>query len=283
VLAVLVALHLAAFWLYSLRETQTHHLQQYLGARELWREGKLDAAAREYRSFLAAYPSATRPFKLRKNYPSEPMGWFSLGRIEGERGDVDAALAAYREAMKRQPGLGRREYRDLLLESGRPAALAEFAGRELAADPASAVAWWDAGAARLALGDPAGAAEAYRSALLYLPDLLERLHVPHPPGALTGEEADLLNLLSVAHLLAGERDAAEANCNAIAHRAPPGAALDRLCRAYLLGLAGDRDGAAWQLSGVQAPGPEHEALVQSLRARLGLPAPPRASTAEDGA
>lgn len=273
-LAALIVLHLGAFWLYALRELQSDHLQLFLGARERWREGKLDEAARDYRTFVDRYADATSPFVLRRNYPTEASAWFALGRIESDRGRVDAALDAYGHAMRLEPGRGRREYRDLLLEAGRARDLAAFAERELARDRRSAIAWWDLGAARLALGDPAGATAAYREALEHLPTLLARLGV-RPGGELSGEEADLINLLSVAHLEAGERDAAQANCDALANRQPRGATLDRLCRAYLLGDRGDVAGAAEQLRGYQPSAPEHEALVRRLRERLGLPEPER--------
>jgi tetratricopeptide (TPR) repeat protein len=273
-LASLIVLHLGAFWLYALRERQSDHLQLFLGGRERFREGRLDEAARDYRAFVDRYADATSPFLLRRNYPAEASGWFALGRIETERGRVDDALVAYGRAMSLEPGRGRREYRDLLLETGRAAELAAFAERELAADAGSAVAWRDLGAARLALGEPAAATGAYRQALEHLPALLARLGV-QPGQALTGEEADLVNLLSVAHLEAGERDAAQANCDALAQRQPRGAALDRLCRAYLLGAAGDAAGAAEQLRGFQPSAPEHDALVRRLRERLGLPEPER--------
>lgn len=273
-LAALVVLHLGAFWLYALHKLQSDHLQLFLGGRERWSEGKLDEAARDYRAFVDRYADATRPFLLRRNYPSEASAWFALGRLEAERGRVDEALDAWLRAMRLEPGRGRREYRDLLLETGRAAELAAFAERELAADRSSAVAWWDLGAARLALGDPAGAAVAYRQAIEHLPTLLARLGV-RPGGELTVEEADLINLLAVAQLEADERDAAQANCDALASRQPRGATLDRLCRAYLLGAAGDADGAAERLRSYQPPAPEHEALVHRLRERLGLPEPER--------
>jgi tetratricopeptide (TPR) repeat protein len=280
VFAILVALHIGAFYLYALRDVQSRHLQLFVGARERWREAKLDEAARDYRAFVDQYASATRPFLLRRNYPTEASGWFALGRVESERGRVDAALDAYTHAMALDRGRGRREYRDLLLESGRPKELAAFAEREIARDRASAVAWWDLGAARLELGDPNGAAAAYRTALEYLPDLLSQLS-GRASGELTGEEADLVNLIAVANLEAGDRDAAQANCDGLGRRQPLGASLDRLCRAYLLGAAGDRDGAAAQLRGYQPSAPEHEALVRRLRARLGLPEPQRGQPYEE--
>lgn len=273
-------MHIFAFWLYALREEQTRHLQLFLGARERWREAKLDDAARDYRAFVEQYSTATRPFVLRRDYPSEASAWFALGRVESERGRVQPALDAFRAAMALEPGRGRREYRDLLLETGRAAELAAFAEREVARDPASAVAWWDLGAARLALDDPRGATEAYRAALDHLPALLAQL-TGRSDGALSGEEADLRNLLSVAHLEAGERDAAQAECDGLVSRQPTGAAMDRLCRAFLAGADGDRERAAVQLRGFQSSAPEHEALVRRLRERLRLPEPERGKPYEE--
>lgn len=273
-LAVLIAVHLAAFWLYALREVQSDHLQLFLGARERWREGKLDEAARDYRRYAEGYAAATRPFLLRRNFPSEASAWFSLGRIEAERGRVDSALDAFRRSMALERGRGRREYRDLLLESGRGAELERFVRAELARDPASAVAYWDLGAALLATGRPAEAADAYAHALERLPALLARHGAAPRPGELTAEEADLLNLQAVAQSEAGERATAAATCDSLALRQPKGAHLDRLCRAYVLAATGDRDAVAAQLRAYQPLGPEHLALVAQLRQRLGIEPPP---------
>lgn len=272
VLVALIALHVGALWLYVVRTAQTQHLDLYLSAREQWREGHLDAAADGFRRFATGYGAATRPFLLRSNFPSEASAWFALGRIETERGNVDAALAALRRSLALAGGRGRREYRDLLLRSGRAEELTAFATAELARDPDSAIAWWDLGAVRLGGGDARGAALAYQQALARLPAFLARLGVA-PGRGLTGEEADLENLLSVAWLEAGDSTRAAETCNDVAVRAPPAASLDRLCRAYLYAALGNRDGAAEQLRRYQPVGPEHEALVERLRSRLGIPAP----------
>lgn len=274
ILAVLVAVHVAAFYLYALRELQSDHLQLFMGARERWREGKLEEAARDYRRFAEGYPVATRPFLLRRNFPSEASAWFSLGRIEAERGRVDSALDAFRRSMALERGRGRREYRDLLLESARGAELERFVRSELERDPESAVAYWDLGAALLALNRPAEAADAYGRALARLPGLLARHGTAPRPGVLTGEEVDLLNLLAVAQLEAGDRATGAATCDSLALRQPRGAHLDRLCRAYLLAEGGDRDAVAEQLRAYQPLGPEHAALVTRLRDRLGIEPPP---------
>lgn len=274
IFAVLVAVHVAAFWLYALREVQSDHLQLFLGARERWREGKLDEAARDYRRYAEGYRSATRPFLLRRNFPSEASAWFSLGRIEAERGRVDSALDAFRRSMALERGRGRREFRDLLLESGRGAELERFVRGELEREPESAIAYWDLGAALLATNRPAEAATAYGRALARLPALLARHGNAPRAGELTGEEADLLNLLAVAQIEAGDRATSAATCDSLALRQPQGVHLDRLCRAYLLAAAGDRDAVAEQLRTYQPLGPEHAALVARLRDRLGIEPPP---------
>ena len=273
VLGVLIAAHLAAFAGYSLLQRQARHLQLYLDAREQWRAGKLELAAREYREFVAGYAAASAPFVLHQGFPTAASGWFALGRVAAERGETAAALAAWRESMRLEPGLGRHEYRDLLLETGHGAELADFSAAELAREPGSPVAAWDLGAARLATGQPAAAAAAYGHALAVLPAWLAQ-HDPAWRGTLSGTEADLTNLLSVARLAAGDRAGAAAACASVAARQGPGLALDRLCRAFLLAAQGDGDGSRAALSGYRPPAPEHAALVEGLRARLGLPPEP---------
>jgi tetratricopeptide (TPR) repeat protein len=266
-LALLALVHLAAFGLYTQRDRQSQLLALYLDARDQWKAGHLELAAREYRDFLAARDRAAWPFVLLRAFPDAASGWFALGRVEAERGRVDAALAAFERAMALEPDRGRREYRDLLLDSGRGAALAAVARRELAADPASAPAAKDLGAALLATGDAAGAARAYAAALGSLPAFLAR-HDPAFRGGLSAQEADLLNLLSVAVRLAGDRERADALCDGLTRRQPHAAHLDRLCRAYLLADRGDTQGARGELAGYQPPAPEHEALAAALAARL---------------
>jgi tetratricopeptide (TPR) repeat protein len=267
VLGALIVVHLGAFFLYTRRERQSQLLTQYLDARDLWKAGHLDAAAREYQDFLAARDAAAWPLVLVRNFPDAASGWFVLGRVETERGQTDAALGAFERAMALDPGRGRREYRDLLLDSGRGAALAEFARRELARDPASALAAKDLGAALLATRDPGAAVAAYERALTLLPAFLARRD-PAAVGGLSAQEADLLNLLSVAARLAGDRHRADQVCDGLARRAPRGTHLDRLCRAYGRADGGDLAGAREDLAGYQPPAPEHEALAAALAARL---------------
>ena len=247
VLGVLVVVHLAAFVLYTRRERQSELLTEYLDARDQWKAGHLDVAAHEYTQFLAGRNAAAWPIVLVRNFPDAASGWFVLGRVESERGRTDAALAAFERAMAIDPTRGRREYRDLLLVSGRGAALAGFARRELDRDPTSALAAKDLGAALLATGDPRAAVAAYERALALLPAYLARRD-PAAAVGLSAAEADLLNLLSVA---------------------ARGTHLDRLCRAYARADHLDPDGARAELAGYQPPAPEHEALAAALAARLG--------------
>ena len=267
-LAVLLVIHLCAFGLYWARDRQSRLLGLYLDARDQWREGHLDTAAAEYTAFLAERPSAAWPVVLFRNFPSAASGWFVLGRVEAERGRVDAALTAFSRAMQLEPGRGRREYRDLLLLSGRPAALAAFARLELARDPSSVPAARDLGAALLALGQPAEAAQAYEQALAGLPALLARID-PASPGGLSSEEADLRSLLSVAARRAGDRARADVQCAEIGRRQATAARLDRLCLAFARADAGDAAGSRAALAGYLPPAPEHEALVRELLERLG--------------
>jgi len=268
VLAGLVVLHLAAFAAYEVRTRQLRHQQLFLDARDQWRAGNLPLAADGYREFVRDYRRITWPVVLSRGFPSEASGWFALGRIEAERGDVDPALAAFEESMRLEPGLGRREYRDLLLESGRAAQLALFARRELAQDAHSLAASFDLGAALLATGRPEEAAREYEHGLTLVPGFLAT-HDPTWRGAVSMQEAQLLNLASVAHLVAGDRAGAAIACDALGARTPPGIRLDQLCRAFLSEAAGEQAASLAALQGYTPPAPEQEALVASLKARLG--------------
>jgi len=268
VLAGLVLVHLAAFAAYELRAGQLRHQQLFLDARDQWRAGNLPVAADGYRQFVRDYRRITWPVILSRGFPSEASGWFALGRIEAERCEVDAALAAFEEAMRLAPGLGRREYRDLLLESGRAAQLAAFARRERAQDAHSLAASFDLGAALLATGRAEEAAREYEHGLTLVPEFLATRD-PAWRGAVSVPEAELLNLASVAHLAAGDRARAAAACDGLTARTPPGVRLDQLCRAFLSEAAGERAASLAALRGYIPPAPEQEALVASLKARLG--------------
>ena len=261
-------MHLVALWIYVIHERQSQYLALVLDAREQWRDGHLDAAADRYRRYVTDYPDFSWPVVLFHNYPTRSRAWYALGRVEESRGSVEAALAAYAEAMREEPGLGQHEFRNLLLEQGRHAQLRASATARLALDSEDLAAWRDLGAAELAAGRAPAAAEAYAHALDQLPLWLAR-HTHEVAGkGLTIEEAGLRELLSVAELTAGQADRAQRECDEIRARERPQDHREQLCRAYLAAAAGDAAGARAALKGYLPPAPEHERLVRALQARL---------------
>ena len=264
-IGVLVVSHLVAMWLYTVYERQSQYLALALDAREQWGNGHIDVAADQYRRFATDYPSVSRPLILVRSFPSRARAWYSLGRVEQQRGNTDAALAAYTEAMHAEAGLGQREYRNLLLEQGRYDDLESSADSRLAASADDIAAWWDLGAAELALGDAQAARRAYEGALAHLPNWLDQHTRAGSGHGLSPEEADLRGLLSVAALLSGDIAAAEASCDNIERRQRPENHYQRLCRAYLLDHAGDHAGARALIEAYQPPAPEHERLAARLR------------------
>ena len=268
VLTALVLVHVVALFFYDRYTLQLAHRQLALEARDQWRDGHLDAAAALYARFVNGYAKARWPLVLTTQLPSEASGWFALGRVEAERHRVDAALADFLRAMQLEPGLGRREYRDLLFESGRAPQLEAYARRTLAAEPESLPAVFDLGAALYAEGRPAEAALAYERGLSYVANYLAATD-PGFSGRVSIPEAELLNLASVAHLAAGDRVRAQAACDGLTLRMPPTTHLDRLCRAYLAADAGDLAASRTALAGFNPNSAEQEALVAALNARLG--------------
>lgn len=268
ILAALIGAHVVALWLYAVRERQADYLGRVLDAREQWSQGNLALAADLYRGYATDYPEFAWPVVLFRNYPTRPRAWYSLGRIEADRGNVDAALAAFRSSMAGEPGLGQREYRNLLLEQGRYRELVEDAHRRLAADPDDLSGWWDEGAAQLGLGDARAASLAYAEALAHLPRWLERHTRAGAGGGLTVEEAELAGLLSVAALEAGNAPLAAARCSDLARRERRDEHYDQLCAAYLAAGAGDSARARALLGGYRPPAPEHARLAEQLARRL---------------
>lgn len=269
VLGGLVFVHLAGYVIYEVYNRQINERQLALDARDEWSAGHLEVAATEYRQFIADYASATRPFVMVKGLQNEASGWFALGRVEADRHRTDAALAAFAEAMRREPGLGRREYRDLLFESGRYAELEAYARRTLEASPHSLAAIFDLGAALYAQGRSASAALAYERGLSYVEEYLKTTD-PGFHGRVSVPEAELLNLASVAHLAAGDHERAAAACDGLAARLAPSMHLDRLCRAFLEADAGHVEASREILKSYSPTRPEQEAMVVALTARLGL-------------
>lgn len=266
ILALLVGLHLLALAAYEIQDRQHALTTAFLAARDDWRDGRLDAAAAAYAAFLTARPGIAWPLVLVAQFPSAADGWYLLGRVESDRHRTAAALAAYDHSVA-LGGRGRRERRDLLLLSAHADVLLQQAEQATARDPADPQNAKDRGAALLALGLPARAAEAYRDALRLLPAWRRRTDRA-AQGGLSGEEADLLNLLAAAELRAGDIDRAQAHCTEVERRQSRRTPLDRLCRALLLAQAGENAAARALLVGYLPPAPEHEQLVRDL-----LPSP----------
>jgi tetratricopeptide (TPR) repeat protein len=268
ILGALIAVHLVALWLYAVQVRQSRYLARVLDARTQWSDGHLDTAAELYRSFATDYPTFSFPTLLFRNYPSRARAWYALGRVQTERGQIDAALAAYGESMREEHGLGQREYRNLLLEHGRYAQLAEVAHARLADDRADLSGWWDLAAADLGLDDANGATEAYREALAQLPRWQARHARASAGTGLSVEEGDLRGLLAVAALKAGERDTALANCSELGAREHRDEHYDQLCRGYLALADGDAALAARIVKGYQPPAWEHQRLLDQLNEAL---------------
>ncbi len=272
IVVALVTVHVLALAVFLLRTVQAGYLARVLDAREQWRAGNLTGAAALYQNFAEDYPWFSRPLLLFEDYPSRARAWYALGRIEAERGNRDAALHAYREAMHAEAGLGQREYRNLLLEAGMAGVLADDARQRLASHADDLAAWWDLGASELALGHADAAVHAYAAALDHLPAWLSAHTRASSRGSLTAEEGDLRGLLSVALLKAGAVDRSRAECDWLSRRQRADEHFDQLCSAYLLAAAGDSKGAQRRLQGYTPSGPEHRALAAALAGDSGAAA-----------
>jgi tetratricopeptide (TPR) repeat protein len=265
VLAALIVVHLIGFYLYTVHQRQVAYLSMYLDAREQWRSGRLDEAALEYRKFAEDYREVAAPLITVRSFPAPANAWFALGRIEAEQGHVDAALEHFARAMQSDPTLGRQETRELLLEQHRSAQLAALARAELARNPKSLDAWRDLAAAALDGDDPAAAAKAYRQALTALGP------APAAGALISPEAADLMDLMSVAWLKAGDQGAASAACDELAAHEAPQERQARLCAAYLAAARGDDDAARELIKHYLPARLEQDRLSDALRERLGLP------------
>jgi tetratricopeptide (TPR) repeat protein len=265
ILAGLIVAHALALIAYWQQNRQQVAVVRFLDARTSWRDGRLDDAAYAYRQLLNERAALAFPVVLVQHFPTAADLAYLLGRVESDRHATDAALSAYAEAIA-QGGRGAREYRNLLLESGRPADLLRWSVAASERDPGAPQSYKDRGAALLALGRPAEAQEAYRAALQRLPAWRQRVDPGAPPG-LSGEEADLWNLYSAAALRAGDTDTADRACATVSARQSATVHLDRLCRALLAAAAGHRTEAQRLLEGYLPPAPEHEALTDGLSVR----------------
>jgi tetratricopeptide (TPR) repeat protein len=268
---VLLLIHGVGYWLYGVHKRQVAGLHLYTEGREFWRAGDLDRAAQRFRTFAENRAAIAAPVPLNKEFPSAATAWFMLATVESARGHQPAALEAYERAHALDPTRGRREIRDLLLEAGRYAEVEQRARRDLRRDSGDAAAYWDLAAARLGQQDYAAAARIYDDAQRVLPQWLRQnalLPAEQRPDELTPQEADTLNLASVAWLRAGDPGKAHARCDEVSRRQLSRDPRDQLCRAALAEQAGDLAAARAALRSFVPAAPEHDWLEADLRIRL---------------
>ncbi len=262
VLVGLIAAHLVAVYAYYTQARQQALLVTFLEAREQWKDGHLDEAAATYSHFLAARPTVAWPIVLIRHYPNAADAWYLLGRVESDRHETDAALAAYAQSMA-SGGRGARETRELLLTSGRLSELLNWATKQLEGETVSPQPLKDRAAALFELGRPQDALQDYRAAIARLPNWRRQVD-PAAPAGLSGEEADLWNLYAAAALAAGDRPTAVAACAGLTARQAKTAQLDRLCRALIAQHDGQAGIAKSILKGYLPPAAEHEWLIRDL-------------------
>jgi tetratricopeptide (TPR) repeat protein len=264
-LAILIALffvHVAAVGLYTAQAHQQALVVQFLEARDAWKAGHLDEAAARYREVLVTRDRIAWPFVLVAHYPNAADASYLLGRVETDRGQVDAALTAFAASL-RLGGRGARETRELLLTHRRLRELKDWATSEIQRSPSAPQPYKDRAAASLELGDAPGALADYSAAIDRLP-AWRRQRDPAAPMGMSAEEADLLNLTAAAWLAAGDRAAAARACQSVSARQGPRAQLDRLCKALLAQHDGRLDEARKLLGGYLPPAAEHEWLTREL-------------------
>lgn len=102
-----------------------------------------------------------------------PAGYFEQGMAAMRRGDVGAAEALFKRALKKAPRDGRALLMlgNLAVGRGDPRAALDFLRKATAVDPANAAAWVNLGSTQRHLGRPDEAATCYRRALALVPGL----------------------------------------------------------------------------------------------------------------
>ncbi len=271
----LLLAHALALCAYGLYERQARYLAQVLDARQQWKDGHLEAAAALYQRYATDYPRVTWPVILFKDYPSRARAWYSLGRIQAQQNHTEEALRAFNQSMAAEPGLGQRDYRNLLLELHRYADLKRSAQIRLQQSALDMAAYWDLGASYLMNSEPQAAVQTYRQALTQLPQW-QALHTGYRAGGrLSPEEADLRALLSIAYLQSHDATNARTQCQRVSDSPESIEHYDRLCAAYLAHWEGKPAQAIDTLKTYQPPAPEHQWLLDQLKRQLSLPDAPK--------
>ena len=134
-------------------------------AHALRREGRLELARACYAQLTAWRPGF-------------PDGWFELGLIEQDLGDLRAAIAAFEEGLRLRPGVAVRldQYGVALQLMGRADEARAAYGRAIAAAPEEASAYFNLGTLEEAAGRMDASLASYRAALSAEPDDEARVH-----------------------------------------------------------------------------------------------------------
>lgn len=211
--------------------------------------GDLEAAfegahALEQRGELEAAAAAYRAVVAR--WPSAALAWYNLGNVESRLNQRAAALAAWRAAIAVEPRFPEAlvNLGAMLLLEGEALAARAAAAAALRLRPAWPLAWCTLGNACQALGQMAEAVQAFRAALQHKPDYAEAAF-------------NLGNAL----LLGGDMAAAAA-AHELAGRLKPDFALAHLHRGNALHALGDLEAAigAYRAAAAAAPA-QPEALT----------------------
>lgn len=227
----LLVLHLGAFWLYLLNESQFAFLAHWRDGREAWRAGRLETASAELQAFATGYRSASQPFLIRRDFPSEAQAWAALGNVEAALRHSRSAIEAYGNAARLGQTSAWRERHDLLWAL-RDATGLERQGRQRLAG-GNPEAWEDLAAAAWLRGRPQQALEHYRAALAALPAWLDQQGRPRraADGGLVDEQLALYLLAGVTGWLGGDPVAGQDYCQRLAKAQDPENPMDGLCRA----------------------------------------------------
>jgi tetratricopeptide (TPR) repeat protein len=271
-LAGLLALHIGAFGLYLLNESQFGFLAHWRDGREAWRTGRLPLAEEELRAFAIGYRDATQPFLMRRDFPTEAQAWSAVGNVAAARGELRNAVAAFLKAARLGQTSAWRERHELLWAL-RDANSLEAQGRERLTD-GNPEARQDLAAAAWLRGDSRTALQEYTAALAELPLWLDRQHRPRQAadGGVVDEQLALYLLAGTTAWLSGEHAKGEQYCQLLAAAQDAENPMDGLCRAAAALHRGETALALDILANTGLAGGEQASFAAELRQQAS-PAP----------
>ena len=264
-LAALLALHLAAFGLYLLNESQFAFLGHWREGREAWRAGRLPLATTELRAFAQGYRGATQPFLMRRDFPTEAQAWAAVGNVEAANGKRFAASAAFLKAARLGQASAWRERHELLWAL-RDATALEAQGRERLAE-GNPEARQDLAAAAWLRGDSRAALQEYSAALAALPAWLDQEHRARQAadGGVVDEQLALYLLAGTTAWMSGDRAKGEHYCRLLAAAQDAENPMDGLCRAAAALHRGEAALALEILANTGVAGGEQASFAAELR------------------